>query len=579
MRNIQRLHTSESHKPYETVSALLRLPLGCLFIKPIATTMSSGTPPPLLKGQRRNQRQPTDFAATHSKRKSLSQSFLVSNTSLATGRFQQGSQQIALNEGQHLSEASDLDLDSNDGPPPSGATATNDTKDVFTTAVCSELGNPKTGKTPRTRVKSQRTSSSPLVRTEAAAVRPVSQSNSTIPSQASATPVKVAYAGPTFHASPAPSALPMPSFFSKSVPEVNNGKAPQALEDEGSPGRSGENHLKENAQIVDHPAIREESPLDIFFKADRDEKAERRKSSAPSLQSGRMISSPLRPFLTPVSSSKSLSDPKGRHHLRNPTDDSTGGIFALEMEGSHRAISPAFATPYKHRMDAVRANTAPSATITQSDHEEEQRKAKTKALKELLLTPQRPASASTAATDSSTELSFTTMPYTASPSIRTGNSPRYVSGPPTPAPALNPPWGAKHSQHHASHPSLGQSPGVAMANGSPRARHTSSTLRQEVTAGLLPHRGELKDTSVLSNSNSLMVSQDSVNTHVNGKLSAPVSAPNSSIATESRAASEASTSRNSNDVRSMEDDLRRILKLDILGNTGVNGTGNGVLGS
>ncbi len=33
------------------------------------------------------------------------------------------------------------------------------------------------------------------------------------------TPSVAAYAGPTFHASPAPSALPIPSFYSKSVPD------------------------------------------------------------------------------------------------------------------------------------------------------------------------------------------------------------------------------------------------------------------------------------------------------------------------------------------------------------------------
>ena len=35
----------------------------------------------------------------------------------------------------------------------------------------------------------------------------------------SITPAKPAYAGPTFHASPAPSALPIPKFFSKSAPQ------------------------------------------------------------------------------------------------------------------------------------------------------------------------------------------------------------------------------------------------------------------------------------------------------------------------------------------------------------------------
>ena len=55
------------------------------------------------------------------------------------------------------------------------------------------------------------------------------------PNNPATTPAKAqgAYAGPTFHASPAPSALPIPKFLSKSVPPKSHARPPTPLE-EGS---------------------------------------------------------------------------------------------------------------------------------------------------------------------------------------------------------------------------------------------------------------------------------------------------------------------------------------------------------
>ena len=92
------------------------------------------------------------------------------------------------------------------------------------------------------------------------------------------TPVKPAYAGPTFHASPAASALPMPKFLSKSVPDPNAGQGLEALveKEEAACGHETRaidpRHGNLSAKAV-------QSPLEIFFKADREEKARRVVSS------------------------------------------------------------------------------------------------------------------------------------------------------------------------------------------------------------------------------------------------------------------------------------------------------------
>ena len=105
------------------------------------------------------------------------------------------------------------------------------------------------------------------------------------------TPVKPAYAGPTFHASPAASALPMPKFLSKSVPDPNVEQSLQSLAEK-----------EEVAELQDTPAKGHQptifsnqnvqSPLEIFFRADREERAKRSVSS-PEHHSPASVVSPL----------------------------------------------------------------------------------------------------------------------------------------------------------------------------------------------------------------------------------------------------------------------------------------------
>ena len=107
----------------------------------------------------------------------------------------------------------------------------------------------------------------------------------------SVTPVKPAYAGPTFHASPAASALPMPKFLSKSVPDPNADQGLQALmeREEAKDDHEVQANEPRNSSLSTQAV---QSPLEIFFRADREEKA-RRVVSSPGHNSPSSRASPL----------------------------------------------------------------------------------------------------------------------------------------------------------------------------------------------------------------------------------------------------------------------------------------------
>ncbi|KAJ8064357.1 hypothetical protein OCU04_006701 [Sclerotinia nivalis] len=170
------------------------------------------------------------------------------------------------------------------------------------------------------------------------------------------------YAGPTFHASPAPSALPMPSFYSKSVPEspaIRTGSAikePDSSADESSQTPS-------SAQMFSDLSHREESPLDLFFKADKREKAE--KIRARSTNSNTTGS--VRPFNPPLASpgdTRTPRQPTSQYRNKNmPTSrGSASSMFSMELDGSNSSglpLGPAFSTPYNERIKAARKTSSP----------------------------------------------------------------------------------------------------------------------------------------------------------------------------------------------------------------------------
>ncbi|EZF33009.1 hypothetical protein GTR04_7120 [Trichophyton interdigitale] len=202
------------------------------------------------------------------------------------------------------------------------------------------------------------------------------------------------YAGPTFHASPAPSALPIPSFFSKSVPETDS-RTSDELQDESpdtDPGDSTPTKANNAPQQTQQEAGTA-SPLDFLFKAARQARAANPVSELE--DSG--------PF-------NGSTPPRNEARPQQGERQISGGVFPLELEGSDTRMSPigpSFATSFKDRMNALRA-TSPGKQggfpgTTRENNTTNTNKLKSEALKNLLLNPplQRAASASPRLTDPS----------------------------------------------------------------------------------------------------------------------------------------------------------------------------------
>ncbi|KAK8169804.1 hypothetical protein IWX90DRAFT_373049, partial [Phyllosticta citrichinensis] len=179
-----------------------------------------------------------------------------------------------------------------------------------------------------------------------------------------ATPARdSAYAGPAFHASPAPSALPMPRLFSKSVPANVAPATFQSRLDQESDSSSGSENtesptntdatLATEATPAERAPLRDESsPLDLFFRADKAEKARKANAAGNSTPPG-----------------KAPPQINGRAHGRNTSN----GVFNMEMD--HAVAStpkPASPSPIvsRERLSAARSVTAPSSLPRNSQDSE-----------------------------------------------------------------------------------------------------------------------------------------------------------------------------------------------------------------
>ncbi|KAL1886380.1 hypothetical protein Plec18167_000310 [Paecilomyces lecythidis] len=352
------------------------------------------------------------------------------------------------------------------------------------------------------------------------------------------------YAGPTFHASPAPSALPMPSFFSKSVPDSD--LAPPLELDDDSPELD---HVTESTPSKPKPRNlcsdegRESSPLDFLFKAAVE--ARERSQRSPEAYKGQ--------------SSPHNSYSKAYPAQRTP-DASSGGIFPLELDGSDSQsmpIGPSFATPYRERMNALRSGD--SSSQSSADLDEAQRRAKTQALKNLLLNPrpQRPASASpfVRAQPNAPNGQANLSPNTHGGPLRT------TSGPPTPVSfsnydpsKTNTRYGSPNGVQYQYIPPLSSS--------AQKPRASSSALRREVTPPrtadpvILPSGAS--PSPATSNKAGYFNNRGSPYAYGYGSPTAPrvVSSRDAPSNPSANGSAKADTKR-------MEDDLRRILKLDM----------------
>lgn len=179
------------------------------------------------------------------------------------------------------------------------------------------------------------------------------------------TPAKsIAYAGPTFHASPAPSALPMPKFFSKSVPASSQQPGLQARldqETQQSPALTKQLTPPRAVPVLHEPARDTASPLDMFFKADREERA---KQSHASTQ---MLTPPSKPALpvpqTEPAQNSYWSQIYGqgqKRHSRHASNSSGRDMFMMELDNSSGPQRPG-PSPHSPRGEPSRSATSPSS--------------------------------------------------------------------------------------------------------------------------------------------------------------------------------------------------------------------------
>ncbi|KAK5109521.1 hypothetical protein LTR62_006973 [Meristemomyces frigidus] len=191
--------------------------------------------------------------------------------------------------------------------------------------------------------------------------RPVSLGGPMLP----ATPAKEqAYAGPTFHNSPAPSTLPMPKFFSRSVPK-NGNPLQTRLDDEVTPDKEASSPEADVVSPVPPPRETMQSPLDLFFQADKQERQQR--ASTGGMLSPEMTS--RRPV--PSTEPRNLFQQRGK------------SIFLHELDGQNEETpSPRTAPPKQKPPPIGRTQSSPGVQAQSDDHEH--RQAATRSLKDIL---------------------------------------------------------------------------------------------------------------------------------------------------------------------------------------------------
>ncbi|KAI5859334.1 hypothetical protein GGS23DRAFT_322507 [Durotheca rogersii] len=206
-----------------------------------------------------------------------------------------------------------------------------------------------------TQKKGQRSSGHPCTKTASALTdqEKPDQESPPPPSKADAAPI---FAGSSFHASPAPSALPIPSFLARSDPD-SGAKTASSPEQEYSSATT-------DSGPSSPPFIprTDESPLEFFFRADRAEKAGTRRASYG--QVNRLDLSPLSPprdlvkecatFPKKTTTTTTTNQARRSNYPKRPA---ALGISPDELDGNPgRPVGPAFSTPFQERLRAARSN-------------------------------------------------------------------------------------------------------------------------------------------------------------------------------------------------------------------------------
>jgi hypothetical protein len=363
------------------------------------------------------------------------------------------------------------------------------------------------------------------------------------------TPSAAAYAGPTFHASPAPSALPIPSFYSKSVPDSPGVKGLKSVKESPMKKETPSPNNLFTPPPANNPFQREESPLDFFFRADREEKARAR--SASSTQTAVTATGPFQP---PMESPRSSQTPPAlpthsRPRQGHASKISANGMFAMELDGEPDVgtpYGPAFSTPYAERIHAARASSQPVQTPEQSFQDPQQSLDRSEALKAYLFSghPLLPASETNASGATST-------------TPQTSVSSRIHQHPPTHASGLRT-AGLPARPHYNNYMQEGSS----LAS---RQSGRSSGLRQEVTPTKTPTRTPDRNgpyshsPKLFANTSPSAANAFNVTMASQSPSPGPISTTN--LSSESKTP----------DLQGMEDSLRRILKLDSARSSGIVG--------
>jgi len=204
------------------------------------------------------------------------------------------------------------------------------------------------------------------------------QDGGTVPASASTPAKSTAYAGPTFHASPAASSLPIPKFFSKSVPAATSESSLQARleKEEDDTSDKSESPPQEAAQPstttiatnASAAATRNtDSPLDLFFKADREEKSKVNGITVSSTPKSKVASELPQSEPAPANHWFSIYGPDQRRHTRHGSNGSGKDLFMMELDGNS-APTRTPGAPYLDVPASKRAiPTLPSLPHQQSD--------------------------------------------------------------------------------------------------------------------------------------------------------------------------------------------------------------------
>ncbi len=395
----------------------------------------------------------------------------------------------------------------------------------------------------RNKNRSKNVAKSPAVNRKGRSTPPVSGAQfGGIPSSAKpiSTSSTTAYAGATFHASPAPSALPIPSFYSKSVPESPGVRGLKAKDGSLSDSPTLLVHASDTPQQKPH-SRREESPLDFFFRADREEKARAR--SASSSQSAANVTSPFSPPGEPPRVGQTSQAIGSLNHTGLRSKASPSAIFAMELDGegtSESPIGPAFSTPYAERISAAR-------TCQQPSQDEQTTVERSEVLKAYLFSGHQSPSPLTVPVRSAASLlsSLAQSPTASQNSIASSQHPRNIAC-------------SKQSRQNNSALSYDSKP---QGNG-PRTSGRTSGLRQEVTPTTTPTKSPGFNPGY-STSPPPTRTHGSANPSDTHYFIGNIKSHNSTHG--------AFPGDRGADVRSMEDSLRKILKLDPSGSSEITG--------